>query len=204
MLGLENLHIVFLIWLLANLLTYVIVGGLIIYAWEKRNKKNLIQIMNDEDKKYLMRHYGVKDEEDLELPPSLPISLLLGGSGRAKKILQRYMIEGAHITDGVAGMINNRTLYEFAVYVADPNKRNRMTVGRERKYYGYMLLYGAAIFFAYTLLWALIPYVNAAANHFETINQHVYNFCNQDKIKLVKQGKGNLIAEIEALQRNIK
>ncbi len=200
----ENIYVVFLVWLLVNLLVYVFVGGLILYVWEKRNSKNVIKTMSEEDKMYLMRHYGVKDEKDLELPPSLPISLFYGGSGQAKKILRRYMIDSAHLPVGIAGIIDSRNLYEFAAYVADPNSRNRMTVGRERKYYKYMLLYGLAIFCGYTALWALVPYISAATHHFEAINRYVYNFSEHDRIKLVRQGREGVIAAIEALQKNIK
>jgi len=202
---LENIYLIFLVWLLVNLLVYVIVGGVIIYVFENRNKRNVIKAMNDEDKEYLMRHYGIKDEKNLELPPSLLISLFLGGSGRAIKIVRSYLIEGPHTPNynTYSGMIDRDDLFEFGMFVSDPNSKNRMMVGRSQRYYKYMLLYGFVIFMGYTVLWALIPYIHAVTHHFERINRYVYNFSEHDRIKLCKQGKKSVITTIETLQRSI-
>lgn len=199
----ENIHIVITIWALINLLAYIIIGGLIIYVWERKNKKNVIKHMNDEDKEYLMRYFGVKKEEDLELPPSLPISLFLGGSGRATRIVENQLINGPHIPSAYCGVIDKSELFEFGMYVADPNRCNRMTVGRGQRYYKYMLFCGFVILIGFAALWALIPYINAATRHFEAINRYVYNFSEHDKIKLTRQGREGVIATIEALQKDI-
>lgn len=173
---LSDWRAILLAWALLNMLIYVAVGTVIIYIWDRKNMKAVLD--NDPDFKNHMKvtFPHLSDDELARAVPSILGAALIAPGGLGVKYANRYFIDGPHIessTPGIKGILGKKD-FEFAVKLIT----NRGGIEETMTWdyiWRYVLL--AVILLSLPVFWGLIPYVTVIyGGHFHKVFSYVYQF----------------------------
>lgn len=168
---LSDWRAILLAWILINLLIYVAVGTVIVYIWDRKNMKAIL----DDDPAFKKRMKDIypylKDDEIARVIPSVPMAAFVAAGGIGVKYVKRYFIDGPHIDDprpGIRGILGKNN-FDFAVMLT----ANRGGIVVEHPCL-YML--AGVIFLSAPIFWGLIPYMVAIVGHYDRIFSFVSRF----------------------------